>query len=53
MPRSTASVSAVLALLALTATGSIALKGAMRSAPEQALADQALRSIATRLAGQE
>jgi len=52
MPRSTASVSAVLALLALTATGSIALKGAMRSAPEQALADQALRSIATRLAGQ-
>ena len=41
----------MLALLAVAATGSIALKGAMRSAPEQELADQALRGIAARLAG--
>ena len=52
MPRSTASVSVMLALLGLAATGSIALKGAMRSAPEEELADQALRKIAARLAGQ-
>lgn len=52
MPRSTASVSVMLALLALAATCSIALKGAMRSAPEQVLEDQALRRIAARLAGQ-
>ncbi|MEO7688222.1 MAG: hypothetical protein ABIS51_02975 [Sphingomonas sp.] len=52
MPRSTASVSVMLALLAVAATGSIALKGAMRSAPEQALADQAQRAIAARLAQQ-
>lgn len=52
MPRSTASVSMMLVLLALAATGSIALKGAMRSAPEQVLADQALRKIAVRLAQQ-
>ena len=52
MPRSTASVSLMLMLLALTATGSIALKSAMRSAPEQVLAAQALRKIAARLAQQ-
>ena len=52
MARSTASVSLALAALALTAAGSIALKSAAQSAPQEALARQATGKIATRLAAQ-